>query len=874
MRIYVYKKLFSSLFPGALLFTLIFTGNAFSQQVNGISIINAYLDSLSKKLPPEKIYLQTDKSFYNLGDTLWLKGYLFDARFFIPSAKSGLVYAELIDGDNKIAKRMLFAADNGLFRGSIVLSKDELKAGPITLRAYTNWMRNWSTGNFFTKSFYLNNSGPPLATATDATTATNDNGGTNKVKTNRPPAKANFDLQFMPEGGHLVNGLTGTIGFKAINTTGKGINLSGKIYNNKEQEITQFRSIYAGMGYFVLTPAAGENYYAVVDSDPDKKHYALPKAEASGILMHVDNDPGGDVIKVTLTAAGINQPNPAYYLVAQSRGALCYGANLKFNAGKVDADLQKSKFPTGIVRLSLFDGRLQPVCERVVFVDHNDALNISLKTSADHKIRDSVALQIKVTNSAGKPVQGSFSLAVTDDGLVDADTTSNIRTSVLLSADLNGDIESPAYYFGNAANRHAALEALMLTQGWVNYKWNDLKVPAIQYQPQPEFTIAGRITNLFNKGVPDTKTDKNGYFSFRNIPPIDTGNFLLQALKNNGRSKNVGFKIASDEPAPLIRAKRGSEQGYDITADTTLMAVIKNNTTVKRKADEMLYGKNILQEVVITGKKIIKGSKNLNGPGNADDVVDENEMLKAAKTPLIAFLYQRIKGFHEGIFPLRANVLTAKPSQSGKAPTFTDKNLNVRKNSYIIKRHRVKFVFDGIDTEAFFQPADEIETPLERMLYLKGVLEQFSAEDVKGMEVMYSGTYNNIYNGNISSGYEQANFISPVNDLDYAYIEITTRSGKGPFINMKDGFYAYRPLMPSWSKEFYRPRYTATNIGSGVDFRSTLHWESNIVTDEQGGATVSFFTSDRPGTFTVITEGSNMNGLFGVGKGNFTVKKP
>ncbi len=896
MRIFLYKALLVKLLITVSVSWLMPVNKAVAQQPAGINVINTYLDSLAKTFTPEKIYIQTDKSFYNSGDTLWFKGYLFDARFFTNSVKSGVVYVELISPENITVKRSIYSARDGLFRGSIVLHKDELKSGMIIMRAYTNWMQNWDSNYFFTKSVYFNNTDDQAANVTNATiTATGENTASPKNQQSTG-SKLSTELHFMPEGGHLVYGLTSTIGFKATNIMGKGINIAGTIFNNKDRPVAQFTSLYAGMGCFQLTPAAGENYYAIIDTDTDKKHYTLPKAEPTGIIMHVDGHDAGDILKVSLTANGMMQTNAKYYLVAQSRGALCYAANLKFNTNKVTAVLQKNKFQSGIVRLSLFDEQLRPVCERVVFVDHDDALHVNLKNASSPipKTRDSVALLLKVTNKAGEPIQGSFSMAVTDDDLVNPDTSAGIRASLLITTDLNGPVEAPAYYFGDATNRLGALDALMLTQGWVNYKWNDMKVPAVKFEPQPEFSIEGRLTNLFNKGVPHTKiqllsktpffsadtlTDENGYFSFNNIPPIDAGNFLLQALKDNNRMKSVSFKIIENEPAPLSKIKVSASWPNLTTADTSLLAVIKKNNSFKRKADDMLYGKNLLREVTITGKKIIKGSKNLNGPGNADQTIDEAELLKANKTPLITLLYQRISGFREGIFPMKRGSLSASGNKSENPaeppPGYTnatEKSIFIPKRSYMVKSHRVRFVFDGIDAETFFQPAGELEDGMERFLYLKGVLEQFTAEDIKGLELMEKGNYNNIYNSKVASAYEKSVFISPLHDRDYAYIEITTRSGKGPFINIKDGFYVYRPLMPSWSKEFYKPRHNTQNNGSGVDFRSTLHWESNIVTNEKGEATVSFYTSDQPGRFTVIIEGSNMNGLFGTGKGSFNVK--
>lgn len=483
------------------------------------------------------------------------------------------------------------------------------------------------------------------------------------------------------------------------------------------------------------------------------------------------------------------------------------------------------------------------------------------------------------------PVQGSFSVAVTDDGLVASDTTDNILTRILLKSDLKGTVENPAFYLISKTENHTALENLLLTQGWVGYHWNNsFKFPEIKYPAQPEFAIKGKLTNVLNKGVPnvpvklfsrhpfftmDTVSNQSGEFTFRNLPLIDTGNFLLQALNKKGKSRNVGFEMQDEEPLPVTIMRKKIKPNY--FTDSTSLVVIKNNVEAKRKTEEALFGKNVLKEVTIRAKKVVKGSKNLNGPGNADQILDEKDMLKAAKTPLMDFLYSKIKGFHEGMFPVRVNSLTTANISS--PPTYTDRNLNVRKNSYMINTHRVKFVFDGIDVENYFQPNDEKEGSLERFLFIKGVLEQFTAEDVKGMEVMYSGKYNNVYNAKISSYYEQISFISPVNDLDYAYIEITTRSGKGSLINSKDGFYLYKPLMPASIKEFYTPKYKSRETQVKTDFRSTIHWEPDVITDAKGAATLKFFTSDRTGNYTIIAEGSNMNGLIGFSTGRVSVKK-
>jgi hypothetical protein len=808
-------------------------------------------------MPPEKLYIQTDRTFYAPGDTIWLKGYLFNAQFLTASTQSGLVYAELINDDNKIVKRMLFQSYEGLFRGAFPIPKDELLPGTFSLRAYSNWMRNWGDELVFTKKLSLLNIDND--DANDVSVAgKQDEKPANNGQAVRQHLEVKVDLQFLPEGGSMVTGLPSRVAFKAVAGNGSGIDLSGKLFDSRNQEVLHFRTTHAGMGYFDFTPRPGERYFAVIDNST--MSYPLPAAKTAGLVLQVANAFESEILQIKLIRSGnANLPGP-YYLVGQSRGTICYGAVATFNQNEINSVVEKNKFPTGIARFTIFDKDLNPVCERITFIDRHDQLNIRLNTN--QKIfhsRDSVALSIKVTNQSGQPVQGSFSIAVTDDGLSTADSSTNILTNLLLTGDLKGTVEDPAYYMACGAENYKALECLLLTQGWVGYHWdNRFRIPKIRYQPQSEFTIGGRITNVLNKGVSgsavrlfsrhpfftmDTVSNEAGEFKFRNIPLIDTGNFLLQAVKKNNKSRFVGFEMQDAEPLPVITKPLAF--AVKIIPDSIRQTMIRSKAVVKRQTEEVLTGKNMLKEVIIKAKKIVKGSKNLNGPGNADQVLDERDMLKAGKTSLLTLLYNKIIGFHEGMFPVRIT----------SASKFT----------YMIKAHCVKLIFDGIDADNFFSSSSD--SKWERLLNMKGLLEQFSAEDIKGIEVMYKGVYNNAYN----ASFADMRSVSAVNDVDYAYIEITTRAGRGPF-NGSGGFFLYKPLMPALIKEFYSPVYKNSEAGIKTDFRSTIHWQPDVITDEKGEAYVKFFTSDRTTTCTIIAEGSNMAGAIGFGSSKIAVK--
>ena len=56
--------------------------------------------------PQEKIYVQTDKSNYLVGDTIWFRAFLVDACMHTLSTLSNFVYADLLDPHNRLVDRI------------------------------------------------------------------------------------------------------------------------------------------------------------------------------------------------------------------------------------------------------------------------------------------------------------------------------------------------------------------------------------------------------------------------------------------------------------------------------------------------------------------------------------------------------------------------------------------------------------------------------------------------------------------------------------------------------------------------------------------------------------------------------------------------
>ncbi|HCN85191.1 MAG TPA: hypothetical protein DIT07_16475, partial [Sphingobacteriaceae bacterium] len=407
------------------------------------------------------------------------------------------------------------------------------------------------------------------------------------------------------------------------------------------------------------------------------------------------------------------------------------------------------------------------------------------------------------------------------------------------TSDLKGNVEGPGHYFQATDKAWKDLDNLLLTQGWVAYTWKDVFNPPVpQYAAESQFTVQGKVTNVFNKGVPetgimltsirpliikDTLTRKDGSFTFNDLPLSDTLSFFIQAKNKNNKSFNVGLEVDEFKPPVYTSANLRLLPWY-VNTDTLLLKYVSTIAEQKQEELKLQKGTNVLSEVVITAKKIIKGSRNLNGAGNADIILDEKDMAHYRNLTLYELLVKRFKY----IYTTRVNGIAI----------------------YKYMQRRIVFVIDGV-------PASPPESYMENI----------TAEDIKGIEIMDS--FNYIYPTYITK-FEVAWKIQP-----YIFIlEITTRSGHGAFAYMKNipGTYWYRPMLFTSSKQFYSPKYTVKSPITLTDLRSTIHWAPNIVTDKEGKAFVSFYSADKVGSYSVIMEGSDMNGNIGRQTGTITIK--
>lgn len=100
--------------------------------------------------PEDRVYLQTDRPFYQPGDDIWFSAWVRDGMTLKPSGKSDIVTVDLIGPKGNVEKQLHLIAKGGLAAGDFSLS-DEMPGGIYKLRAYTEWMKNDGEDRCFEK---------------------------------------------------------------------------------------------------------------------------------------------------------------------------------------------------------------------------------------------------------------------------------------------------------------------------------------------------------------------------------------------------------------------------------------------------------------------------------------------------------------------------------------------------------------------------------------------------------------------------------------------------------------------------------------------------------------------------------------------------
>ncbi len=577
----IYYFFFFSLFP----FFIINAQETFQFE----TIVNKYYEY--NKLIPETIFTQVNKNIYFKNEELWFKTYIYNTKSQLPYLATKNIYVGIYDSKGNLITKKLFYAKDGSTYGSFEID-DSFKSGIYFLKTTTNWMRNFNEDRSHIVRFEVIESSDTQYFA--------DN------------SKIDYDFQILPEGGHLVNEVINSVGFKITDSNGKGSPfISGRVLDNENNQVTSFKSNAYGIGKFTIYPERFKNYKIEAYLE-NNRLVSTPLAEASpvGIVITVDNITNNSnlLIKISTNKESISELLDKEYSMAITRDGLFKKIDVSFNSNQLEYIYKidrKNLFP-GINILTVFDHRGNPVLERIIF-NRNDIKIKDLNATVIRSEKDSTVIKIN-TSSLDKATE-NLSVSVLPKETKAYTTNSNILSAFLLRPYLKGNIENPEYYFKSSErNILYDLDLLLLTQGWSKYNWKNIfyrpQIPI--YEFETGFKIKGKLNNHKYKNTEkivlmsksngiylENKLEKDNSFLFDSLFLTDSTDIVLSLI--NSKDKNV--------QAYIYHAMSPILQKDSLIIGPELIDNL-NYYTYKNKTVDIFYEDAILLDTVSINKSL------------------------------------------------------------------------------------------------------------------------------------------------------------------------------------------------------------------------------------------------------------------------------
>lgn len=784
-----------------------------------------FLDKLNKALttwltdyPQEKVYLQFDKDYYSAGETIWFKAYL--TSDFKRDRISSNLQVDLIDHEGNIVKSVLLPILNGGASGAFTMEQG-FPPGDYRIRAFTSWMLNFDPDFLFEKDVHIYK---PTADGLPE-------GGDSSATAAAPPVTQNpdtaFAVQFFPEGGDLVGSVHSIVAFKAINSQGLPIDVSGSVYSEQGDTLAAISCVHDGMGSFSLIPKAGVHYFArVTSAGGGSKTFELPAAKTSGVVLHVKNLHGKLFFQLSGSpdaSASFGKPR----IVVQESGHLVDYVTLDFDAGLMAGVVSLDGLPSGIVQVTAFSEKGTPLAERLFFVNHEDWLQMQLNAdnlSAEKRQKNTFTLQLPDSSFGGH-----FSVAVTDaDQVSPAPHADNIVSHLLLTSDIKGYVHDPGWYLESNDSLHAAaLDLVMMTNGWRRFTWQKIlngQYPETHYIPENLLEIKGQL-------MEDKKPLSSGKISFILKCPADSINYYISSRTDNlghfiadglvFRDTASLFYKATDTAHPNQQRQVDVDfappatavEAYKLVQRPLAPALISSEDQLKQflmlsnernQVQKMITDRNImLQGVTVKGQKVPK---------------------KTTEDRYATPIFKQADGVVLDLTKENVNFVSIMDYLQGKVAGLM-----------VMNGQPPRITYHG-GTPAFF--LDEVPVGISSIA-------DVPITDVAMIKVIRPPF---ILSGASGGG-------------EYGAVAVYTRRGGDRNSTVK-GF--DKILVPGYSliKEFYSPDYSVKQETDELDDkRITLYWNPELVTDSATHAAhFSFYNNDITHHFRIVIEGVSNSG--------------
>jgi TonB-dependent SusC/RagA subfamily outer membrane receptor len=788
-----------------------------------ILVLLAYISGHSQGLLPwvetqksilyEKVYLHVDREFYAPGEKIWFKTYLVNGltHQLLPGYKN--IFVQLVSEEGKVFSDRIILSIKGTAQGDFLIG-DSIPDGQYFIRAYTKYLENFGEESYFHKKIVISKAF--------------NSPGIQKT----PDAKKIIDVSFWPESGNLVLNAMNYIAFKAVDETGKNMEISGKVTDENDSVISAFRTDFQGMGKIVMMPLEEKSYSVRIDQYPGFI-YRFRDFQQDGFALHCKEDGKNQLFTISRNFKRVEKSR--VYLVASHKGIVLFYREMEISSLNTALKIGKNVFPPGISKITLLDPQFNELAERLIFINDNISSFKMEINGTEFKTREKVDVLLDFGPEDQDTIQSTLSVAVVNKDYLNAGgSIQTMKSYLLLDSELKGAIENPSSFFSDEKSVSSAekLDLLLMVQGWRSYYWNELNTypfEKLKGWNDAGLTVSGYVRALLknrpviggevvlgpfsgNMLFEQTRTDTLGRFRFDRLYLMDSALIILNAKNERERvnTEIIPEKVFPFQPTVPVLPLQKMYPWQSVP-----MLFSRDDYYRQLKMEEFIpeKGSVLLGEVEVVGLRKEKedGHFRLYGePDNSLKIKEED------------YTYQNILDYLQGKV---AGVI------------ISGDQISIRGGGTPL------FLLDGIEVDDVMFNALVIHIPMN---------------DIDKIEVLKGGANLALFGSKGANG-----VIAVYTKKGDVNVEMN-RYIKGRITQRVRGF-----KKPS---QFYSPRYTPENIRNPKpDYRPTLYWEPAL---QMGGnhAAFTFFTSDELSDYSVIVEGISKNGKICSARSDFSVK--
>ncbi len=864
----------------------------------------------TKKAFLEKIYTQTDRSFYFPGETIWFKSYITGTDHNI-STLSDFMTAELISPKGVAVKKIRLSVENGYSYGDFHLDPNWV-GGLYTLKVYTNWMRNFGETAFFTKKITVQKIVKPNLLLTlkfekegygkssqvianfevkdlknnplkhkDITFEVSTKGQkilSESITTNtNGKATPTFTLPVDLKTTDVVlnilipyNGTTESIS-RSIPVVLDNIDLqffpeSGKIIagtNNKIafKALNEFGKpvdvsgdIIDNKGAIVNTFKSFHDGMGAVNilAKNNKTYYAKIKAPFVSdrkIKLPEIQSKGTrfSIIQDSLKTTLNLFSSEKGKMYLKITNASKLLVNKKINSSQNKIEINTQNFPIGITKFSLLNKNQVVVAERLVFINAHKKLNIDIELDKTvYETREKVTAHITTTDWNNNPISSNLSVSVADNKLLSF--ADDKQNHILSYLLLSSELKGKIHKPSFYFNTKESKSHKALDYLMLTHGWRN-------YITQPKITLENAIYQPEQKGVQSgTITDKKGNPVKANLLLFEYNSNKVLTFTSNEEGRFY-FKTFPKQHFTLLAYTKDGKK-LSINADKRTPDIIQKtgNALSKPNSDKIkgLFKNNKPLEKPI--KQKVTANIALTEDASALDevvVIGYGTVKKSEVTGAVSQVKVEDISTNENVATTLQGRIAGVQISDDFIPGNASK-IMIRGVASISGNNTPLYVVDGVPYEE-----NSLTNLHPSQINHISVLKDASATAIYGSRGANGVILINTKNGKSYNNWNK----KKLNNAKYNNYAVKT-------------FYDYRPTNTYTSKKFYMPKYSSKELPEErTDFRQTIYWNPVIQTDENGKAKFEFYNSDAITSFKIVAEGIGFNGLIGKQDKEYATKK-